>query len=146
MARWRRFCFCMAIKTSHWPKFWGGGVVWEPELLFYLALPAYLPTHFFLLQESPQRTEIFNDNWTYFLFHYTFSCQNISSIYALVLHTKGLQVDADLYTRTRFFHFNHSPKAINSLITQSACVYLDLLLQVKWMLTEIYAGNQYFIQ
>jgi len=30
--------FCTAIKTSHWPKFWGGGIVWEPELLFYLAL------------------------------------------------------------------------------------------------------------
>jgi hypothetical protein len=38
------------------------------------------------------------------------------------------------------------PKAINSLITQSACVYLDLLPHVKRMLTEIYAGNQYFIQ
>ena len=42
--------------------------------------------------------------------------------------------------------FNHSPKAINSLITQSACVYLDLLPHIKRMLTEIYAGNQYFIQ
>jgi hypothetical protein len=39
------------------------------------------------------------------------------------------------------FNFNHSLKAINSLITQSAYVYLDLLPQ----LTEIYAGNQYFI-
>jgi hypothetical protein len=45
-----------------------------------------------------------------------------------------------------FSNFNHSPKAINSLITQSACVYLDLFPHVKWMLTEIYAGNQYFIQ
>jgi hypothetical protein len=45
-----------------------------------------------------------------------------------------------------FSYFNHSPKAINSLITQSACVYLDLLPHVKLMLTEIYAGNQYFIQ
>ena len=45
-----------------------------------------------------------------------------------------------------FSNFNHSPKAINSLITQSACVYFDLLLHVKRMLTEIYAGNQYFIQ
>jgi hypothetical protein len=45
-----------------------------------------------------------------------------------------------------FSNFNHSPKAINSLITQSACVYLDLLPHVKRMLTEIYAGNQYFIQ
>jgi hypothetical protein len=35
---WRRFFFCTAIKTSYRPKFWGGGVVWEPELLFYLAL------------------------------------------------------------------------------------------------------------
>ena len=43
------------------------------------------------------------------------------------------------------FNFDHPPKAINSLITQSACVYLDLLLHVKRMLTEIYAGNQYFI-
>ena len=43
------------------------------------------------------------------------------------------------------FNFNHSPKAINSLITQSACVYLDLLPHVKRILTEIYAGNQYFI-
>jgi hypothetical protein len=41
------------------------------------------------------------------------------------------------------FNFNHSPNAINSLITQSACVYLDLLPRVKWMLTEIYAGNQW---
>ena len=32
-----------------------------------------------------------------------------------------------------------------SLITQSACVYLDLLPHVKRMLTELYAGNQYFI-
>jgi hypothetical protein len=45
-----------------------------------------------------------------------------------------------------FSNFNHSPKAINSLITQSAYVYLDLLPHVKRMLTEIYAGNQYFIQ
>jgi hypothetical protein len=37
MAR-QRFYFCMAIKTSHRPKFWGGGVVWEPKLLFYLVL------------------------------------------------------------------------------------------------------------
>jgi hypothetical protein len=29
--------------------------------------------------------------------------------------------------KTLKFNFNHSPKAINSLITQSACVYLDLL-------------------
>jgi hypothetical protein len=34
---------------------------------------------------------------------------------------------------------------MNSLITQSACVYLDLLPHIKRMLTEIYAGNQYFI-
>ena len=40
-----------------------------------------------------------------------------------------------------FSNFNHSPKAINSLITQSACVYLDLLPHVKRMLTEIYAGT-----
>ena len=45
-----------------------------------------------------------------------------------------------------FSNFNHLPKAINGLITQSACVYLDLLPHVKRMLTEIYAGNQYFIQ
>ena len=38
-----------------------------------------------------------------------------------------------------------SPIAINSLITQSACAYLDLLPHIKRMLTEIYAGNQYFI-
>ena len=36
-----------------------------------------------------------------------------------------------------FSNFNHAPKAINSLITQSACVYLDLLPHVKRMLTEI---------
>jgi hypothetical protein len=47
--------------------------------------------------------------------------------------------------KTFKFNFNHSPKAINSLITQSACVYLDLLPQFKRILTEIYAGNQYFI-
>ena len=47
--------------------------------------------------------------------------------------------------KTLKFNFNHSPKAINSLITQSACVYLDLLPHVKRILTEIYAGNQYFI-
>jgi phosphoribosylformylglycinamidine (FGAM) synthase-like amidotransferase family enzyme len=47
--------------------------------------------------------------------------------------------------KTLKFNFNNSPKAINSLITQSACVYLDLLPHVKRMLTEIYAGNQYFI-
>ena len=29
--------------------------------------------------------------------------------------------------KTLKFNFNHSPKAINSLITQSACGYLDLL-------------------
>ena len=29
------------------------------------------------------------------------------------------------------FNFNHSPIAINSLITQSTCVYLDLLLHIK---------------
>ena len=44
-----------------------------------------------------------------------------------------------------FSNFNHSPKAINSLLTQSAFVYLDLLPHVKRILTEIYAGNQYFI-
>ena len=42
------------------------------------------------------------------------------------------------------FNFNQSPKAKNSIITQSACVYLDLLPRVNRMLTEIYAGNQYF--
>ena len=47
--------------------------------------------------------------------------------------------------KTLKFNFNHSPKAINSLITQSACVYLYLLPHVKRILTEIYAGNQYFI-
>ena len=47
--------------------------------------------------------------------------------------------------KTLKFNFDHSPKAINSLITQSACVYLDLLPHVKRILTEIYAGNQYFI-
>ena len=47
--------------------------------------------------------------------------------------------------KTLNFNFNHSPKAINSLITQSSCVYLDLLPHVKRILTEIYAGNQYFI-
>jgi hypothetical protein len=35
-----------------------------------------------------------------------------------------------------FSNFNHSPRAINSLITQSACVYLDLLPHVKRMLTR----------
>ena len=45
-----------------------------------------------------------------------------------------------------FSNFNQLPKAINSLITQSACAYLDLLPHVKRILTEIYAGNQYFIQ
>jgi phosphoribosylformylglycinamidine (FGAM) synthase-like amidotransferase family enzyme len=46
--------------------------------------------------------------------------------------------------KTLKFNFNHSPKAINSLITQSACVYLDLLPHVKRILTEIYAGNHIF--
>jgi hypothetical protein len=45
-----------------------------------------------------------------------------------------------------FSNFNQLPKAINSLITQSACPYLDLLPHVKRLLTEMYAGNQYFIQ
>jgi hypothetical protein len=36
------------------------------------------------------------------------------------------------------FNFNHSPIAINSLITQSVCVYLDLLPHFKRMLTEIF--------
>jgi hypothetical protein len=40
--------------------------------------------------------------------------------------------------KTIKFNFNHSPKAINSLITQSACAYLDLVPRVKRMLTEIY--------
>ena len=35
-----------------------------------------------------------------------------------------------------FSNFNHSPKAINSPITQSACVFLDLLPHVKRMLTR----------
>jgi hypothetical protein len=26
---------------KHCPKFWGGSVVWEPELLFYLVLHCY---------------------------------------------------------------------------------------------------------
>ena len=47
--------------------------------------------------------------------------------------------------KTLKFNFNHSTKAINSLITQLACVYLDLLPHVKQMLTEIYAGKLYFI-
>ena len=38
-----------------------------------------------------------------FYFIIPISCQNLSSIHAFVLHTKGLQVDVDLYTRTRFF-------------------------------------------
>jgi hypothetical protein len=37
MAR-QRFYFCMAIKTSHRPKFWGGGVVWEPKLFILFGL------------------------------------------------------------------------------------------------------------
>jgi hypothetical protein len=32
------FFFCAAIKMSHRSKFWGGGLVWEPELSFYLTL------------------------------------------------------------------------------------------------------------
>jgi hypothetical protein len=44
--------------------------------------------------------------------------------------------------KTLKFNFNHSPKAINSLITR---VYLDLLPHIKRILTEISAGNQYFI-
>jgi hypothetical protein len=43
------------------------------------------------------------------------------------------------------FNLNHSPIAINSLITQSACVYLDLLPHIKTNVDRIYAGNQYFI-
>jgi hypothetical protein len=43
--------------------------------------------------------------------------------------------------KTLKFNFDHSPKAINSLITQSACVFLDLLQHVKRILTKIYAGN-----
>jgi hypothetical protein len=107
-----------------------------------------------------------------FYFIIPFSCQNLSSIHAFVLHTNGLEVDADyipqllivekkrtiilndrlfyflstaivilivivitikLYHQKNeiywqnVFKFNHSPIAINSLITQSACVYLDLL-------------------
>ena len=38
-----------------------------------------------------------------FYFIIPFSCQNLRSIHAFVLHTKRLQVDVDLYTRTRFF-------------------------------------------
>ena len=34
------------------------------------------------------------------------------------------------YDKTLIFNFNHSPKAINSLISQSACAYLDLLPRV----------------
>jgi hypothetical protein len=44
--------------------------------------------------------------------------------------------------KTLKFNFDHSPKAINSLITQSACVYLNLLPHVKRILTEIYAGTK----
>jgi hypothetical protein len=40
------------------------------------------------------------------------------------------------------FNLNHSPIAINSLITQSVLICYRTL---KRMLTEIYAGNQYFI-
>jgi hypothetical protein len=68
----------------------------------------------------------------------------------LVEETRDLpQVTVKLYPlagfkltmiRINHYDFNHSPKAINSLITQSACVYLDLLPHVKRMLTEIYAG------
>ena len=39
--------------------------------------------------------------------------------------------------KTLKFNFDHSPKAINSLITQSACVYLNLLPHVKRILTNI---------
>ena len=39
------------------------------------------------------------------------------------------------------FNLNHSPIAINSLITQSACVYLDLLPHFKRMLTEMIIGR-----
>ena len=34
--------------------------------------------------------------------------------------------------KTLKFNFDHSPKAINSLITQSACVYLDCYRTLKW--------------
>ena len=39
----------------------------------------------------------------FFYFIIPFSCQNLSSIHAFVLHTKGLQVDADYIPQTRFF-------------------------------------------
>jgi len=45
---------------------------------------------------------------------------------------------------TNVFNFNYSPVVIYSLITQSTCVYLDLLLHFKRMLTEIFPGDQYF--
>ena len=38
-----------------------------------------------------------------FYFIIPFSCQNLSSIHAFVIHANGLQVDTDLYTGTRFF-------------------------------------------
>jgi hypothetical protein len=37
LRRGDNFFFCTAIKSSHRPKLWEGGVVWEQELLFYLA-------------------------------------------------------------------------------------------------------------
>jgi hypothetical protein len=45
-----------------------------------------------------------------------------------------------------YLAISRSSSASKSIqIIESACAYLDLLPHIKRMLTEIYAGNQYFI-
>ena len=68
----------------------------------------------------------------------------LSTAIVIVITIKHYDQKNEIYWQN-VFNFNHSPIAINSLITQSACVYLDLLLHFKRMLTEIFPGIQYFI-
>ena len=62
----------------------------------------------------------FNDNWTYFLFHYTFFLPEfnfLSSIHAFVLHTKGLQVDVDYIPELGFSSRDFGSKYHNLYLT-----------------------------
>ena len=85
-----------------------------------------------------KRIIILNDRLFYFL------STAIVILIVIVIAIKHYDQKNEIYWQN-VFNFNHSPIAINSLITQSACVYLDLLPPIKRTLTEIYAGNQYVI-
>jgi hypothetical protein len=77
---------------------------------------------------------ILNDRLVYF-----FSTAIVILI-VIVITIKHYDQKNEIYWQT-VFNFNHSPIAINSLITQSSFVYLDLLPCFKRMLKKYFPGS-----